>query len=158
MTVWTEFWISAEGPFLARVLFRARAPPPFFLIYEVIRWWNLVCRYSKWPGVWLSGATVCSPAVGGFRFSRHRRAVCPGAKRLCYCPPQGTQVLIRPKAEWFARHRRAFCRVRSAFNYCSSRDLAPRRSKAASTNVMKRKYSILSIIHVRIILGPYCAI
>ena len=33
-------------------------------------------------------ATVCLPAVGGFRFSRHRRAVCPGAKRLYYCPPQ----------------------------------------------------------------------
>ena len=53
-------------------------------LFEVVRWWNLVCRYSKWPGVWLSGATVCSPAVGGFRFSRHRRAVCPGAKRLYY--------------------------------------------------------------------------
>ena len=146
MTVWTVLNIG-RGPFLARVLFRARAPPPNFFygmgpkcwsfLFEVLRWWNLVCRYSKWPGVWLSGATVCSPAVGGFRFSRHRRAVCPGAKRLCYCPPQGRQVLIRPKAEWFARHRRAFCRVRSAlsqarnaFNYCSSRDLAPRRSKA----------------------------
>ena len=23
-------------------------------LFEVVRWWNLVCRYSMWPGVWLS--------------------------------------------------------------------------------------------------------
>ena len=23
-------------------------------LFEVVRWWNLVCRYSMWPGVWMS--------------------------------------------------------------------------------------------------------
>ena len=39
------------------------------------------------------------------RFARHRRALCPGAKRLCYCPPLAGFNL----AERFARHRRAVC-------------------------------------------------
>jgi hypothetical protein len=24
-------------------------------LFEVLRWWNLVCRYSMWPRVWMSG-------------------------------------------------------------------------------------------------------
>ena len=26
---------------------------PVFWTFEVVQWWNLVCMYSMWPGVWM---------------------------------------------------------------------------------------------------------
>ena len=80
-------------------------------LFEVVRWWNLVCRYSMWPGVWMSEPNFESACVIARRrrvsirpkadgFARRRRALCSGAKRLCYCPP---------KAGFHSAEGRRFC-------------------------------------------------
>ena len=66
--------------------------------------------------IWYVG-TLCDLRPKAELFARRRRALCPGAKRLCYCPPYaGFSSAERTKAERFARRMRVFVRARNALS------------------------------------------
>ena len=54
---------------------------------------DIVCEW-KFEGIWVYFSVYCmcvyysvSIRPKAERFARRRRALCSGAKRLCYCPP-----------------------------------------------------------------------
>merc|ERR1712218_576643 len=75
--------------------------------------------------IWYAG-TLCDLRPKAELFARRRRALCPGAKRLCYCPPKAAKGGFpfgpfgrRPKVllavgELFVRARSARTQARSA--------------------------------------------